>query len=36
VGRAIDWLIMHQSKSSSDKGSYGGGMYSHGPDTIAM
>lgn len=36
VGRAIEWLIKNQSRNSSDKGSYGGGMYSHGLATIAM
>jgi len=36
VSRAIDWMMARQSKSGSDRGNYGGDMYSHGLATIAM
>ena len=36
VKAGIDWLINRQSKASSDKGFYGGDMYSHSLATIAM
>lgn len=36
VGRAIDFLMAKQTKSGSDRGFYGGDMYSHGLATIAM
>jgi hypothetical protein len=36
IGAGLKWLIGHQSKSGTDRGSYGGGMYAHGLATIAM
>jgi hypothetical protein len=36
VGLAIKYLINKQSKSGSDRGYYGEGMYAHGLATIAM
>jgi hypothetical protein len=36
VAAGLRWLIARQSKSGSDRGYYGGDMYSHGLATIAM
>lgn len=36
VDKALSWLEKQQSKSGSDRGFYGGDMYSHGLATIAM
>ncbi|MFM7151125.1 MAG: prenyltransferase/squalene oxidase repeat-containing protein [Gemmataceae bacterium] len=36
VGKGIDYLLSRQSKSGTDKGFFGGDMYSHGLATIAM
>ncbi len=36
VGKAIDYLIANQVKTGTERGFYGGDMYSHGLATIAM